>query len=208
MDQLLREKWAAGMSYAAYRALIQARLAIHQTTGPNQTDELVHFTVLNEQRMRRIDKTVQLRPDLLALLTTWPHPQHWLVLTEGWCGDAAQILPVLAAMADQAPAIELRLLLRDDHLDLMDRYLTGTSRSIPKLIAIDAASGQELGQWGPRPAAAMALLRAAPDKPHSEVAQDLQVWYTRDKTAAIQTELMACLLAWTPGGPPVEHGGS
>src|SRR5258708_38830316 len=79
--------------------------------------------------------------------------QSWLVLTEGWCGDAAQSLPVMQALAQLNPLIRLRTLLRDENLELMDQYLTnGVSRSIPKLFAMDTYSLTVLFTWSPRPA--------------------------------------------------------
>ena len=59
----------------------------------------------------------------------------WLVLTEAWCGDAAQSLPIINKMAEVSDNITLRLILRDENLDVMDQFLqNGRSRSIPKLI--------------------------------------------------------------------------
>lgn len=72
-----------------------------------------------------------------------------IVLTADWCGDAALCVPVIQRMAEKSN-IELRFLIRDENLELMDQYLTnGTSRSIPIFIFIDA-EGQEAAVWGPR----------------------------------------------------------
>jgi hypothetical protein len=199
MSSFLQDKWSQGISYADYRALIQEKLAQNQTTGSNQSEEMVQYTRLNEQRMHRLDKTVRLHQDLKGLLLKLNRKYHWLVLTEAWCGDAAQSLPVIAAISEVSPFVELRLLLRDEHLDLMDQYLTKGGRSIPKLIAIDVVSGEAIGTWGSRPKAAQELMlaeRANPDKTHADVAKDLQLWYARNKTADIQAELMACLMDW------------
>lgn len=198
-SNLLAEKWAQGITYAAYRQLMQDLEARQQTTGPNQSEAMVHYTQLNARRMHRLDKSVRLREDLKDLLRKLRRPCHWLVLTEAWCGDAAQILPVLAAMSEVGSIIELRLLLRDEHLDLMDEFLTDGARAIPKLIAIDADSGDVVGTWGPRPEPARAMLRAFRQRAQGskeELARDLQLWYARDKTATIQAELMACLQTW------------
>ena len=48
------------------------------------------------------------------------------------------------------PGLELRIVLRDEHPEVMDRYLTNGSRSIPIVIALDEEF-RELGHWGPRP---------------------------------------------------------
>src|SRR5690242_17445398 len=73
-----------------------------------------------------------------------------LVLAEDWCGDASNSIPVLAKLTDRISGLELRIIRRDEHLDVMDRYLTNGSRSIPVVIVLDR-DFQELGHWGPRP---------------------------------------------------------
>lgn len=80
-----------------------------------------------------------------------PGRWHLLVLSADWCGDAVNIVPVLARLAEQVPTIDLRLLERDEHLDLMDAHLTnGRSRSIPVVLLLDE-DFVERGWWGPRP---------------------------------------------------------
>jgi thioredoxin-like negative regulator of GroEL len=79
-----------------------------------------------------------------------------MVLTEPWCGDSAFLLPIIAEAAALSNHVTLRILLRDDNLDVMDQYLTGGSRSIPKLVAF-SADGDELFTWGPRPEEARQL---------------------------------------------------
>ena len=74
---------------------------------------------------------------------------HAIVLTEDWCGDAKLNIPVLLRLAE-ATNMEVRFVLRDQNLELMDQYLTnGTSRAIPIFIFIDQ-EGKEVGVWGPR----------------------------------------------------------
>jgi hypothetical protein len=72
-----------------------------------------------------------------------------IVLTEDWCGDAMVNVPILLKLAE-ASNIDVRLLLRDQNLELMDQYLTnGTARSIPIFVFIDE-NGEEKAKWGPR----------------------------------------------------------
>ncbi len=94
---------------------------------------------------------VRLPDDLVERAAALPSAWHLLVLSEDWCGDAVNIVPVLARFADAVPTVDLRLLSRDAHLDLMDAHLTnGTSRSIPVVILLDE-DFVEQGWWGPRP---------------------------------------------------------
>jgi hypothetical protein len=74
-----------------------------------------------------------------AVFASRTEPLRILVLTEDWCGDALYNLPVLARMVEGAPAVELRVFLRDQNPDLMDRYLNrGLFRSIPVFVFFDA----------------------------------------------------------------------
>ena len=183
---------AKAITYPAYTALIASLLAQDRTTGSDQSAAMVHFTQLNQQRMHRLEKVIELLPETVALIRGISTPQTWLVLTEAWCGDAAQSVPVMHAVAALNPLIELKLLLRDENLGLMDQYLTnGVSRSIPKLIGVDTTTSEELFVWGPRPAPLQEIfmrLKAEGLEFHL-VKEELQRWYNKDKTVTIQQEL-------------------
>lgn len=72
-----------------------------------------------------------------------------VVLTADWCGDAMMCLPILKRIAETA-GIQMRYLIRDENLELMDQYLTnGKSRSIPIFVFFDD-QGNERAVWGPR----------------------------------------------------------
>jgi UDP:flavonoid glycosyltransferase YjiC (YdhE family) len=182
------------MTYEAYKQLVEDLLAAGKATGPQQSEGLVHYSQLNLQRMHRVEKTIQILPEVKEQLLRVSRPQIWLVLTEGWCGDAAQSLPVMKALADLNPNIQLRTLLRDENPELMDRYLTnGISRSIPRLIAVDPATGAELFNWGPRPAGLQETFYGMRSEglPYEVIKEELQRWYNTDKTVTIQRELAA-----------------
>lgn len=194
---LTPERLASAYTYASYRQLIDELLAQGRTTGPNQSEALLQYARLNEQRMSRLDKTVQLLPEVTAELARLQGQYVWLVLTEGWCGDAAQIVPVLDAVARASGGhLITRYLLRDENPDLMDRYLTGgVSRSIPKLVVLRADTLTEAAQWGPRPAEAQTLLLElkAQGASHEEYAERIHAWYAKDRTRSTQQELVALL---------------
>src|SRR3984957_838919 len=180
------------MRYEAYTQLINDLLAAGRTTGPDQSEAMVHYTTLNQQRMHRVEKSIVLLPQAAALIRSIALPQTWLVLTEAWCGDAAHSIPIMHALAALHPLIDLRLLLRDENPELMDRYLTnGVSRSIPKLIGLDTATLEELFTWGPRPAPLQeifASMKSEGTEFHA-IKEELQRWYNKDKTIAVQQEL-------------------
>ena len=194
------EHIAGAMTYEQYLALTDGLLAQGRTTGPDQSEPMIHYTELNRQRMRKWDKITTLGAALVQKLADFPFPMTWLVLTEPWCGDAAQNLPPIARMTAANPDITLRLLLRDEHLDIMDAYLTGTSRSIPKLIALETATLRELGTWGPRPAAVQELVVAYKKDPKGvpqpQFYEQIHAWYAHDRHQHLQQEFLERLEEW------------
>ncbi|ALW84449.1 hypothetical protein AUC43_04720 [Hymenobacter sedentarius] len=183
-------------SYASYRQLIDELMAQNRTTGTTQTEELTQYARLNMQRMQRLDKTIQLLPELQAVLEQLARPYEWVVITEGWCGDAAQIVPVLEAVAQASGGkLTTRYVLRDENLDLIDRYLTNGSRSIPKLVVLHADKLTEAATWGPRPEPAHELFVRLKQEQvsHEDFVTQLHGWYAKDRTLSTQRELLALL---------------
>lgn len=185
------------MTYEQFKALSEALVAQHKTTGPEQSEQRISFTKLNQQRMKRVEKQFALQPALQELLTQNQRAWKWLVLVEAWCGDGAQTLPAIAAIAAQAPSIELVVLLRDENPELMDTCLTNGSRAIPKLICVDAETGDRLFTWGPRPTAIQAQVKQLkadrPDISHYELVQQVQLWYAKDRSQSLQQDMVQLL---------------
>ncbi|GGM73103.1 thioredoxin [Dyadobacter beijingensis] len=184
-------------TYSEYMHLMEQVVLENRTTGPKQSESLSHYTRLNLARMQRLNKKSVIHDPLKDAVMQIDVPQTWYILTEAWCGDAAQNIPTIVAASLSNPLINIRLLLRDEHPALMDEYLTNGGRSIPKLIAVDE-NYNEVFTWGPRPAGAQALLKeykANPVKTYAEFSEDIQRWYIADKTESIQQELQALLEA-------------
>ena len=181
--------------YQSYRELINRLRAEGKATGNIESEDFLRYTDLNNSRMDKWDKRYELSEELKASLDNLDHPEEWVVLSEGWCGDAAHSIPVLAKMAEYSNKINLRILLRDENLELMDQYLTNGGRSIPKLIRYNPATGDELGTWGPRPEAAQQLFidGKAAGRAKSEITVELQKWYARDRGASIDAEFVEIL---------------
>ncbi|MEJ7862034.1 MAG: thioredoxin family protein [Pyrinomonadaceae bacterium] len=186
------------MTYRAYLDLIDALLVDGKTTGPNQSDAMFNFGKLNRQRMKRLDKTVEINESSKERAKTVERKMIWLIITEGWCGDAAQNIPIIEKIAAETSNIETRYILRDENLDLMDRYLTNNARSIPKLICLDAETFEEIGAWGPRPQAAMDYFdeMKAQDLEKPQMMENLQRWYNEDKNQSLQAEFENLLTRW------------
>ena len=139
-----------GLSYDEYRAHWREQKDAPVSGKDPDARKMHHYLTYNWERQAHVHDEYTPSDDLQAAVDAIESPQTWMVLTEPWCGDSAFLLPVIAEAATLSDAISLRILLRDDHLDIMDQYLTGGSRSIPKLVALDEA-GTELFTWGPRP---------------------------------------------------------
>ncbi|MEL6695529.1 MAG: thioredoxin family protein [Bacteroidota bacterium] len=198
MDALIQEKIEKSFDYAHYRTMVAQLLSEGKTTGPNQSEDYIFYTQLNQQRMDRLDKRLKLSPAWKPLLENLSRRYTFLTITEAWCGDAAQNLPIIDAIAQQSDKITHHLVLRDEHLELMDRYLTGGARSIPKTIFFDADTGEELGTWGPRPAEAQKMVMAykalpEPKPPYTEFVKGVQLWYAKNRTVSTQEELLTLL---------------
>jgi len=186
------------MTFAEYLKLIDDLLAEGKTTGESQSEWMFNYGKLNRQRMKRLEKTVKLNESLTDAARAVNRKMIWLIITEGWCGDAAQNIPTLEKIAAESPNIETRYVLRDENLELMDKYLTYGARSIPKLIVLDAETFEELGVWGPRPQAAMdyffEMKQQNLEKP--QMMENLQRWYNQDKEQSLQAEFETLLERW------------
>jgi hypothetical protein len=195
MNSIIQDSLKNSYTYAAYRNLMQAYAQEGKTTG-EQTEAHVHYTHLNEARMHRLDKTITLTPEVSHFFDHLQNELLWIVLAETWCGDAAQVLPVLDKMASHTSKIEMHVVLRDEHPALMDLFLTNGTRSIPKLIMVDKVSGEVIGDFGPRPQGAKQLIvdyKTAHGVVDDEAKAALQKWYLQDKGVSIQKEVVALL---------------
>lgn len=185
-------------SYERYLKHFEHWVENKETSSQNSTNALIKFTKLNLARTQRIHKTIAINAESKRLVAGLQHHYTWVVITEAWCGDSAQNLPVIAELAKLNPEkIKLHIVLRDQHLQLMDQYLTNGARAIPKLIAVDDTLGTEAFVWGPRPGSAQELLTAWKQHPGGRLWEDfekeLHSWYAKDKGQSIQQEFIHLL---------------
>lgn len=196
IKELIHEGVSKALSYYEYRLLLDQLVMESGTTGPEQSQMYVDYTKLNQQRMKRLDKTIKVSEGTRAMIDGISYKMTWLVLTESWCGDAAQTIPVINKLALLNPNISLKIILRDEHLELMECFLTNGSRSIPKLLAIDPVSYDVLWSWGPRPSDALQLADEYKTK-YGELTpqfkEELQVWYNKDKGKNTVADLIKLL---------------
>lgn len=186
--------------YEEYKALVIQLSENSQTTGTDPLPERIEATKMNAQRMKRIDKQFVPDEELKKLIENNKEEWIWLVLAESWCGDGAQNIPVIAKIAAISPNIKLKILLRDENPEIMDTYLTNGSRSIPKLICINAETHNEIGVWGSRPKTIQEMVKEYktqnPDATHDEFVKNLHLWYAKDKGEALSKEFFNLLKEW------------
>lgn len=184
------------MTYPKYRALMETLVAQGKATGDDQSEERVDFTFLNNKRMQRLDKKAVVHDEFVEKIKKYNRPVEWIVLTESWCGDAAQILPYINKVADLNDHIDLKIALRDEHLELMDAHLTNGGRAIPKLIMVDKETKEVLNTFGPRPTEATKMVETYKNTYGSitpEFKKDLQLWYTKNKGQNAVNDLVSLL---------------
>lgn len=140
-----------GLRYEEYREEWKRR---KEGSPPEEADpserRMYHYLNYNWERQAHVHEAYAPSKELSSAVESIEKSRLWMVLTEPWCGDSAFLLPVVAEAASLSEKITLRILLRDENLDVMDQYLTGGSRSIPKLVSF-SESGDERFSWGPRP---------------------------------------------------------
>lgn len=196
MSMIIEESIKEKFSYKEYREYMSALLKQGLSTGHTQNEDLMHYSSLNEVRMNRLDKTIVLPEDAKATLKNLKKEYILLVISEGWCGDAAQILPVINKIAETGSTLQLAIILRDDNPQIMDEYLTNGARSIPKLILIDKETNTVRGSWGPRPQGALQLVTDYKEK-HGVIDMEaktaLQKWYLEDKGLSTVAEILLLL---------------
>ena len=185
------------VSYEKYQAVVSALLLRGEVTGKEQSQDLIHYTELNEARMSRLDKKMVITDENIQKLLMLKKQYTWLVLSEGWCGDAAQLLPIINKMSSFSQHIELRIAFRDENEALMNMFLTHGNRAIPKLIVLNKDTEKVLGSWGPRPTGAAQLIKSYKQQYgviDETAKKELQLWYLHDKGISTQNEIIELML--------------
>ena len=138
---------------------------------------------------KRVTIPVELSARVDALGGHW----HLLVLSEDWCGDSVNIVPIVAKLTESVSNMDMRILARDENLDIMDTHLTGKSRSIPIVIVLNQKYA-ECGWWGPRPSALQKwVVEKGMQLPKEERYKEVRTFYARDHGLTTMTEIVAKL---------------
>jgi thioredoxin-like negative regulator of GroEL len=196
-NTLISNNLNKGISYIEYRKLIKELLTIKKSTGVEQTVDLLDFSILNDKRMDRLDKTLKVSEETQISINNLKNSFTFLVIAEGWCGDAAQIVPILNKIAEASTKIDLKIVLRDENEALMNQFLTNGSKSIPKIIIVNNEN-KVINSWGPRPSIATKMVldyKAKNGNLDADFKKNLQVWYNKDKGNSTQEDLLKLLKA-------------
>lgn len=189
---ILKEKTNIGISYDSYHQIVEELVAAGKTSGQNQSEDMAHYTEMNLQRMNRILKTIEIDAELTSIIQKITKPIVFLTLAEAWCGDVAQNLPIIQKMVALNPNLEMRIVWRDENLDLMNLYLTNGGISIPKIVLLDAQSFEELAVWGPRPEPAQQMIidykKDNRGLAYMDFVKEVQLWYAKDRGETLQEE--------------------
>jgi hypothetical protein len=193
MKTIIAQSFLKSISYSDYRNKVSQLLLQGKSTGNEQSADLLHYSQLNETRMNRLEKTIHIGQSIVEELDRLQHHYYWLVLSEGWCGDAAQLLPIFNKMANASDKIDLKILFRDENEALINQFLTNGAKAIPKIIILEKQSLEVKGSWGPRPEGAANLIKSYKSQYGvvDETAKtELQLWYLHDKGLSTQNELI------------------
>ena len=182
------------MNFQQYLEHFERILHSPKPEMPYDQPEYLNYTELNWSRMNRWIKHGVLNEELVEQANSLESTQFWTVITEPWCGDAAHILPFLELLARKSDAIVIDYQLRDVDPFLIDSYLTGGSRSIPKLI-IQNSARKDIAVWGPRPMNSQTLYTKmlSEDIPKEAIKTSIQHWYNENKGVDIQLEWLQLL---------------
>jgi thiol-disulfide isomerase/thioredoxin len=196
-NTLVKNSLKKSISYSTYRTLIKGLLVEGKSTGNNQSDVFLDFSKLNDKRMDRLDKTIKISEETQNALNQLKNNYTFLAIAEGWCGDAAQILPVINKIAEASNNIILKVVCRDENDELMNDFLTNGGKAIPKIIIINHKN-EVVNSWGPRPSIATKMVldyKEINGSIDADFKKDLQIWYNKNKGNNIQEDIITVLNA-------------
>ena len=192
LDKIINQS----LSYTEYRNFVNQLITEGKTTGNTQSEKLLEFTKLNVQRMNRLDKTIQLDENVIKQLQS-SHSKYWqwLLIGDAWCGDCAQIIPILNKIVISSnDKIKLNIISRDSYPELIENYSVNRSKSIPKLLVINDNTKEVVHTWGPRPKPAQAIMLNWKANNNAiswgNFEKELHLWYAKDKGANTIDELV------------------
>lgn len=179
------------ISYDEYQQQFKQQVSVSDVNSLSETDkEYFEYRKLNFQRTSRVEKTFLPSEVTKKVFASISDTQEWFVITESWCGDSAQSLPIIVSLAALSDKIKFNIVLRDLNPDFMNLYLTNGGKSIPKLVVF-GKDGQELFNWGPRPKQAQELFNKLKEQglDKTEIISEIHLWYAKNRGKEVEKEI-------------------
>lgn len=187
----LKTFWDNGVSYDDYIRNAQQRL---DHPKDDAEKEFKTYFELGLQRMDRMMKKYSPAPEDLAILDAKKFDGKILIITEPWCGDASQAVPVLFKFFEGRN--DVRVSYRDQDPSLITEFMTNGTNSIPIVVVLDK-NYEVINHWGPRPKPALEFLKRYkedPDHyPKEQFYNDLQLYYAKNRGKDTIAELLELL---------------
>lgn len=177
------------MNWSEYNHFFEGILQNPNPASPYDNDDFLGYTKMNQTRSKRWMKHGELIPSITETVGKINKTQHWILITEPWCGDAAHSVPFIHLISELNDNIQLEIQLRDTDSEI-EKYLTNGGKSIPILVIRDE-KGNDLAVWGPRPADCQVIFKQlkADDTEFGDIKIALQNWYNQDAGVSLQQEL-------------------
>jgi hypothetical protein len=181
------------MTFQSYQECFKKITSQSLTIAPYDSEEYREYVKMNEVRQNRWLKNGIIETECIDVILSISQPQEWIIISEPWCGDAAQLIPFIIKLASYNSLIKVSIQLRDSDSEI-EKYLTNGSKSIPILIV--RTKDQELFHWGSRPKGAQIIVDELKNNQSdfNHIKEELQKWYNKDAGKAIQKELVELLL--------------
>ena len=185
----------ASITYHQHLLDIKAYLTNNKRKIEYKGVDLVHYTQLNLEQMESWNENINIIPEIKQYVKSITEKIDLVVITEAWCLDAAHVLPVVQKFSELNDQIHLKILIRDNHPEVMNKYLTDGSKSIPIVVGIQHENEKmiELFHWGPKPKAmseySLKFYNEELGISFKEYIEQTSIWYINDKTTSIQKEL-------------------
>lgn len=194
-QELIKNAFSKGLTFEEFLKKTDEYVNNTDTNSLSEEENFYYdYTKLNLQRMKRVMKTHPVPADVTEKLKQVKDRQHWMIITENWCGDSAQSSPEFYKMSLLNENIELRVVERDTFPEVMDLYLTNGKKSIPIVVAFDGEWNQ-LWKWGARPAALQTQIDEwlAAGTPKEEWIEKIHLWYGKNRGEELYKEVNSLL---------------
>ena len=186
----IKQYWEKAVSYTEYLRDAGERLGNPKDT---QEADYAEYYRLGIQRMNRMWEKYLPNSEQVETLAKKKFNGKILIISEAWCGDASQVIPVVVKFFEQ---FEVKISYRDQEPSLIENYLTNGGKSIPIVIFLDE-DFNEIAHWGPRPKHGMELLnkhKANPEEfPKEKFYVELQTYYAKNRGFDTIEELLELL---------------